>query len=243
MHSTAQLSLVIPCYNEARNLPALISRCTALIEAGRKEDISIEVVLVDNGSSDDTPAILQALPDNGCRSVRVPENQGYGHGILTGLTAARGEIIGWTHADSQTDPLDALAGLKALSNADKSRFFLKGARRGRPISDEIFTFGMSIFESLLMGKVLVDINAQPTMFPKSFMNDWKSPPNDFSLDLYAYWMAKRKKLKIYRIPVIFHERLHGTSHWNTSLANKWKFISRTLSYSFKLKSSAKELGL
>jgi len=44
--------------------------------------------------------------------VRVPVNQGYGLGILSGLRAATGEIIGWTHADLQTDVMDVLTGGK-----------------------------------------------------------------------------------------------------------------------------------
>ena len=80
------LSLVIPCYNEARNLPTLIERC-ARVANGR----SIEIVLVDNGSRDESPAILAAAVQEhrALRSVRVEVNQGYGFGILSGLAAAR----------------------------------------------------------------------------------------------------------------------------------------------------------
>src|SRR4051812_25089667 len=95
------LSLVIPCYNEAANLPLLLPRCAALTRAG-----DAEVILVDNGSTDDTAEVLaRSLPEfPGCRTVRVPTNQGYGFGILRGLEAATAGIIGWTHADMQTDP-------------------------------------------------------------------------------------------------------------------------------------------
>ena len=108
-----RLSLVIPCYNEAANLPLLLKRCEHLALMP-----DVEVILVDNGSTDDSPVILaQLLPlYPGCSSVRVEKNQGYGHGILMGLRAAHGEILAWTHADLQTDPRDALQGLKLLTN-------------------------------------------------------------------------------------------------------------------------------
>tara|TARA_B100000575_G_C22685701_1_gene416428 strand:+ start:56 stop:313 length:258 start_codon:yes stop_codon:yes gene_type:complete len=80
-----------------------------------------------------------------------------------------------------------------------------------------------------------DINAQPTIFSRQFFQNWKNPPNDFSLDLYAYYQAKRNKLKIIRFPVKFGERAFGISHWNFSLKSKWNFVKRTIIYSINLK--------
>ena len=53
-----------------------------------------------------------------------------------------------------------------------------------------FTFGMSVFESVLLRRPLRDINAQPTLFPRSLYETWTTPPEDFALDLYAYVSAK-----------------------------------------------------
>ena len=59
---------------------------------------------------------------------------------------------------------------------------------------------------------------------------------DFSLDLYAVYMAKRKGIKVIRFPVLFPDRLNGESKWNTDgMRSKIKFINRTLSFSFELK--------
>ena len=78
------LSLIIPCFNEERNIPFLLSKCNDAFY--QKE---IEVVLVDNGSSDDTQTILtKLLPKYPfIKMVRIENNLGYGHGILTGLKA------------------------------------------------------------------------------------------------------------------------------------------------------------
>lgn len=226
-----KLSLVIPCYNEAKNIPLLIDRCAEVV----KEN-DVEVILVDNGSSDTTPDVLSSLlPQySNIRSVRVEINQGYGYGILAGLRTAKGNILAWTHADMQTDPADVLKGLQFFTQKNHD-IFVKGRRYGRPLADTFFTVGMSIFESLLMQCRLWDINAQPTMFTRIFFETWQNPPHDFSLDLYAYYEARRQKLSVYRFPVRFGERAHGTSHWNVNWQAKWKFIQRTLQYSFQLK--------
>ena len=226
-----KLSLVVPCFNESATLPSLIDRCRALVTDG-----DVEVILVDNGSTDDTsrlmPLLLASVPH--CKCVRLDRNEGYGSGILSGLRAARGEILGWTHADLQTDPLDARRGL-ALFETYGTNIFVKGLRRQRPFGDVVFTVGMSLFETLLLGFPMWDINAQPTMFPRSFFASWTAAPKDFSLDLYAYYNARRTGLLVHRFPVRFDRRLHGVSHWNVDWRSKAKFIKRTLQFSVQLR--------
>ena len=228
-------SLVIPCFNEAANLPLLLERCK---EVTRYPDI--EVILVDNGSTDNSCLVLESLLPQypGCRSIRVEKNQGYGFGILSGLRAAKGKIIGWTHADMQTDPQDALQGLKLFEKYGND-IFVKGRRYGRPLADIVFTMGMSFFETILLAKPMWDINAQPNMFSRAFFETWKDPPNDFSLDLYVYFQARCKRLQIHRFPVKFSERLHGVSHWNVNWAEKRKFILRTVDFSLKIRKTIK----
>jgi hypothetical protein len=94
---------------------------------------------------------------------------------------------------------------------------------------------MAVFESLLLRTPFVDINAQPTIFPRSFFETWRNPPKDFSLDLFAYYQAHRAGLTVRRIPVHFGKRAHGVSNWNVGWSGKWRFIKRTVSYSLKLR--------
>ncbi len=228
-----RLSIIIPCYNESRNLPLLVNRCKEVAN----KDSNIEIIIVDNGSNDDTSLVLDKLTSNltFITRVEIEMNQGYGHGILAGLAAARGEILSWTHADMQTDLGDALKGLDFFnSESNSEELFVKGRRQGRPLTDVFFTVGMSIFETLLLRKFMWDINAQPTMFHRKFFLTWNMPPKDFSLDLYAYYMAKKSKLVVKRFPVVFAERAHGVSNWNVSFISKYHFIKRTLLYSFGL---------
>ena len=228
-----KMSLIIPCYNESKNLPLLLNRCK---EINSKEK-NIEIIIVDNGSTDETSTVLDEMASNlpFITRIKVEINQGYGHGILAGLNVAKGEILGWTHADMQADPGDVLKGLEFFQRSlEPELLFVKGKRYGRSIVDTIFTIGMSIFETLLLRKFMWDINAQPTMFHRKFFLTWKLPPNDFSLDLYAYYMAKKSRLVVKRFPVVFTERVHGVSNWNVSFISKYHFIKRTLIYSFGL---------
>lgn len=232
VNSMNLISLVIPCYNEAKSIPALLYDCNELINNN-----NIEIIIVNNGSTDESKVILEALiKDNKkIRVVSVRNNQGYGHGILEGLKVAKGELLAWTHADLQTDLKDVVNAINIFSDSDDpEKLFVKGSRYNRPMLDVFFTVGMSIFETLLMRTRMWDINAQPTVFHRSFYESWVSPPKDFSLDLFVYFMVKKQNLTIKRFPVLFANRLHGSSHWNVSISAKLRFIKRTLQYSLLL---------
>lgn len=242
MTAEPRFSLVIPCYNEARGLPELIDRCRFVAKAGAGE-----VVLVNNGSADDSRTVLAGLlgdPDGtpGAGVVRwtdVPVNKGYGFGIVSGLKVAAAPVIGWTHADLQTDPVDVLRALELFDvagvDAPGADVLVKGRRYGRPFGDVVFTAGMSLFESVLLRTPLRDINAQPTMFTRSLLERWGTPPDDFALDLFALYKAKKLGFTVRRFPVIFAPRKFGTSSWNTDFAAKRKFIKRTVDFSLTLR--------
>jgi len=228
------LSIVVPCYNEAENIPDLINRFSHAI--GKR---NIELLIVNNGSNDNSADILSVAQQqhNFITLVDIAKNQGYGFGILAGLRHAKADILGWTHADLQTDPQDVIKAFTLIQEQpDKEDCYVKGDRKGRPLFDQIFTMGMSLFESLYLSTRLWDINAQPNIFHRSFFDKWqRQAPNDFSLDLFVLYTAKREKLRTIRFDVVFPERIHGSSSWNTSIAGKWKFIKRTVDFSFELK--------
>jgi glycosyltransferase involved in cell wall biosynthesis len=223
-------SLVIPCYNEAKNIPVLLKKIQPLLA-----NKSIQVVMVNNGSLDDSDSVISKLKPKATnfKYVIVPKNKGYGYGIMQGLKAADGDIIGWTHADLQTNPADFL---KAITFFDINQHsFVKGKRFGRSFMDYFLTFGMSVFETMLFKKKMFDINAQPTVFSKQFFKSLSTPPNDFALDLFFYFHAVQQGLTIHRFPVLFGKRFAGTSTWNTGWRARYKFIKRTIEFSLKLK--------
>lgn len=219
-----RFSLVIPCYNRAHILPQLLDRSRIL--ASRPGN---EVIFVDNGSTDDSARVLADLLPGypGCRGIRVRWHQGEGFGILAGLAVSKGQILGWTDADSRTDPHVALRGLEVFERHVQP-IFVKGRRYGRPLADTLLTAGMSGFETLLLRTRLRDINAQPTMFTRQFYDSWSEPPRDASLDLFAYYQARKAGLAVHRFPVRAGAR---AKDW----AARRKSIRRTIDFSLQLK--------
>jgi len=229
-----KFSIVVPCYNEEKNIPLILERFNSVI---KRDDIY--VILVDNGSTDGSSMVMDELIPKYrfAKKVSVEKNIGYGFGIISGLKACDTIFIGWTHADMQTDPSDVIKALEIIElNGSNENLYVKGDRNGRAVFDQLFTIGMSLFESIYLKEMLWDINAQPNLFHKNFFNQWRDiAPNDFSLDLFSLFQAKKHKLNIIRFKVLFPERIHGSSSWNDGLASKWKFIKRTIQFSVKLK--------
>ena len=101
--SSVYLSLVIPVYNEEVNLPELIERCNkTCVEIGK----SYEIVLVDDGSRDDSVSLIQQASEKQAEIIGVVLNRNYGQhaAVMAGLAQARGEVIVTLDADLQNPP-------------------------------------------------------------------------------------------------------------------------------------------
>jgi len=230
------LSVILPCYNESSNIVGIISSMKSALQ-GRND---VEIILVDNGSTDSTPQVLEEAlkgqANKQFKTYRIQNNIGYGHGIMEGVRKATGEVIAWTHADLQTDPADIIEAYKLfVEYPEFPNCILKGRRVGRNPLDALFTGGMSILSTLLLRKRLSDVNAQPKMFHRVFLEKLTEPPTDFSLDLYLLFQARLHKFPIFEYPVEFGKRLHGESKGGGSFKGKWKLMRRTLIYMMKLK--------
>ena len=109
--SSPKLSIVIPAYNEAGRLPASLERIVAYLETRGQE---YEVIVVDDGSSDETAAVAeQILAPIGARGrvVRNPVNMGKGASVRRGMLAARGARVLFSDADLSS-PIEELPKLE-----------------------------------------------------------------------------------------------------------------------------------
>ncbi|HWB67350.1 MAG TPA: glycosyltransferase family 2 protein [Mycobacteriales bacterium] len=99
---TTRLSIVLPAFNEEANIGTAVDRALA---AAAQHCADYEVVVVDDGSTDGTAAIVQRLAtdDPHVRLVQHESNQGYGGALKTGFLAAKLDLVFFTDADNQFD--------------------------------------------------------------------------------------------------------------------------------------------
>jgi len=112
-----EISVVVPAYNEAENLPILLAELRAVLAAvGR----SWELVLVDDGSTDGTAerVAAEAAADPRIRPVRLAANSGQSAALAAGFARVRGAVVVTLDADLQNDPADLPRVLAALEHAD-----------------------------------------------------------------------------------------------------------------------------
>lgn len=111
------LSLVLPAYNEAANIEAVVRRALTVLPP-LVEDL--EIIIVNDGSRDETGAIAERLAreDERVRVVHHEVNRGYGAALRSGFAASRGDLVMFMDADQQFDPADFVHLAPFLPHAD-----------------------------------------------------------------------------------------------------------------------------
>ena len=114
--TTTALTLILPCFNEAERLPRTLATFLAELPPRPGE---VEVLVVDDGSTDETFAVASAVAakDARVRVIRTRPNRGKGFGVRTGVLAAQGELVVFTDADGSYGPRDVERVLAALTDA------------------------------------------------------------------------------------------------------------------------------
>jgi glycosyltransferase involved in cell wall biosynthesis len=206
----------------------------------------VEILLVNNGSTDGSAVILEkelaGRNKDVFKIVTVEKNIGYGFGILSGLRAARGEVLSVTHADRQTDPMDVLKAYDLYKAAKNEKTLVKGYRKKRRVTEALFSYAMGLLASIVLRVRLTEINAQPKLFSKPFFYSIeKDAPNDFAFDTYLLYHAK-KKGRIIDFPVFFAKRVAGEAKGGSggSWKARKKLIKRCFAYIFELRRQIKK---
>lgn len=228
-----ELSIVMPCYNESRNIPVIVERLAKFYPV-----VNFELVLVDNGSTDNSAEVLEAIKKRYefIKVAMVEKNIGYGHGILTGLKACSADILSYTHADIQTPPEDIFKAYDILKEKknDMEKVLIKGFRMNRAQEETFLTKSLLKTVGIILGQKLEDINGQPKLFSRELLEKFKSPPVGFSFDIYVMYVAKIMGFKCITFPVDFGQRIHGQSKWATSILSKYKTILKYIASIFKI---------
>lgn len=226
-------SLILPCYNEAPNLPEVVSRAVACARRRGWTPEQFQLVLVENGSTDASRQVLHDLgkgPDAAfLRVVLVDRNCGYGHGVFMGLRAAPPGLLAWSHADQQCDPEDAFVAFELLLRTP-GRVLVKGRRQGRALPERFVSRTFELAARAALGQAIGEINAQPKVFRSELLGVLTEPPDDFAFDLYVLHRALQAGYTIREITVQFPPRVHGTSNWSSTLRSRARTMARMLRY-------------
>lgn len=230
-------SLILPAYNESKALPELFSEAIEMLT----REPELEVILVDNGSTDNSLAVINSL------SIRMKKynfrqftkdiNTGYGEGIWFGVEKAKGDFIIWSHADGQCSLHDVIKCIQLFrSNGESKEVIIKGMRQERKLIDKIFSLILECLNRLINNVKIEEINAQPNLIAKEKLIKMKDVPTDSTFELAVLTKAAKMKMTIKYFPVKFHIRQHGVGN-NDGLFKKFKFSYSCLRTMLDLKST------
>jgi glycosyltransferase involved in cell wall biosynthesis len=211
-----KFSIVIPLWNEEKNIEKLISSFNfeILLNLGL-----VELILVNNGSTDNSKSILNSLPQNPLlKVVHLEENLGYGGGILHGIQLTKTNIICYLPGDLQYtfDDLIKVINIYIL-NSSNIKLFVKGYRiqRQDSRSGKFVSRFYSFLARLVLGIKIMDFNGLPKMFDKSLLFESKYElESSFVLDAHLLYIATLSNFKIIEVPVNFYKRNSGVSSWS-----------------------------
>ena len=226
------VSIVIPCYNEADKINNLFSLWRESIKGK-----NIEVIFVNNGSQDKSQDIFKELQskniDSQIKVLNLKQNKGYGGGIQEGLNIANGEILSWCHADNQVSVKDIISLIDAYIIKNNEKLIIKGKRQKRSFFDNFFTKSMGRAVKLATGFNLTDINAQPKVFNKNAYDKNKNYSTDFLFDLDFLLNAVIIGFDILEINVTNLDREFGQAKGGGTFFGKIRLSFRTLFYLIK----------
>lgn len=219
IYSSPMLSLIIPVFNEEGAVEDIIRRAHAVL------DVSDEIIVVDDGSTDATPGILKKIILPHLRIIRLPHNHGNGAAIMTGVRAAHGEWIATIDADDTYHPED-LPRLRAIlekQHADMIVGEREGLRLGKPLH-HLARELLRRWGQFFARQPIDDINSGLRIVRKFLMEQFAGAyPDRFSLHIVLAVLAGRSGARILYAPISYGPRM-GKSKLSPGLLGPWNFL-------------------
>jgi glycosyltransferase involved in cell wall biosynthesis len=222
------LSLVFPAFNEANNLPALLE---SALKTGQLLGLDFEVVVVDDGSHDESANLLAAWcrRDPRIHAVHHSDNQGYGAALKRGLRAARGELVFFSDADLQFD----LSEIRFLLNHAEEFEIVAGYRAPRrdPWARRLIAAVWGRLVDLLFDLRVRDIDCAFKVFHREVLDAIPIESIGAFVNTEILARARAAGFRIKQIPVTHQARSEGRQTGANPRVIARALIELTLLYS------------
>jgi glycosyltransferase involved in cell wall biosynthesis len=201
-----RLSIIMPCYNESRTLPAILAQIRAV-------KLEKEIIAVDDHSSDDTYQILReaAATDRTMIVVRHPSNRGKGAAVRSGLARATGQIVIIQDADLEYDPQDYYELVQPIADGRVNVVFgsrFLGRHTGMYFWNALGNKGLTFLTNLLFNCWISDMETCYKVMRTEIMRDLRLESNDFRLEPEIVAKVLKRGHRIYEVPVSYLGRTY-----------------------------------
>ncbi|MEW6040342.1 MAG: glycosyltransferase family 2 protein [Elusimicrobiota bacterium] len=195
-----RLSIIVPAYNENKTI-------TDVINALKSLNIDKEIIIVDDGSTDDTRKVLSGL--NGVQVIFHEKNQGKGAAIQTGLVAASGDVVLIQDADLEYNPQDIPSLVKRFSQGDVDAVFGSRFLKENPNIYKRYLFGnkfLTFLINLLYGSSYTDTYTGYKMIKRDVFKTLNVSSSRYEMEAEISIKLKKLGYKVEEVPINYKPR-------------------------------------
>ena len=195
------LSLILPCFNEAERLPATLATYLAQLPIAPG---AVEVLVVDDGSTDATAELAQAVAaaDARVRVLNSCPNRGKGFAVRAGMLAGSGELLVFTDADGAYGPCDLQRIIQALESAPVA-IGTRGANTAAPLARQVASRAFNFALHLVSDLPFTDTQCGLKGFRRQAAHQLfgRARVNGFAFDVELLLLARGLGLPVAEVPV------------------------------------------
>ena len=205
---TIEISVVVPVFNEAENLPILIPRLVKVLEP---LGLSYEMIFVDDGSLDGSRSILKEMASRypSLRIIGLKKNRGLSTALIAGIREALAERIVTLDSDLQNDPEDIPKLLEYLNQYDMATGWRH--KRNDPWLKRVSSRIANAIRNHLSGETIKDSACTLRAFKKECLKDL---PVFNGMHRFLPTLVKMRGYQVIEVPVSHHPRRFGKSNYN-----------------------------
>ena len=219
------LSVIVPVFNERNTVAEIVRRMRRV-----SLPLHLEIVMVDDASSDGTAQILKALEDSTVQVVHHKQNAGKGAAIRTGLEYARGELVLIQDADLEYDPDDWPKLLAPVLKGKAevvygSRF--TGERRNMMFTHWMGNRFLSLVTNVLYNTTLSDMETCYKLFDRRALDGISIESDGFDFEPEVTAKVLRKGIRIYEVPISYAGREYDEGKkitWKDGFRALWTLV-------------------
>jgi glycosyltransferase involved in cell wall biosynthesis len=222
-----RVSFLIPAHDEERTIGEVLERIAAL-------ELDAEVIVVDDGSTDSTAAVVEQWAAGRDGVVLVSqENRGKGAALRAAIPHATGEIIVIQDADMEYDPADVPLLIEPLVRGVADAVYGSRLSGGRPQRAYLFWHrvgnrALSLFTGVLFNTTLTDMETGYKAFRADVLRSLKLTRDDFSIEPEITGELCRRHLRIYETPIAYYGRSYAEGKeitWRDGVKAVWTLLA------------------
>jgi glycosyltransferase involved in cell wall biosynthesis len=222
-----RVSFLIPAHDEERTIGEVLERIAAL-------ELDAEVVVVDDGSTDRTAAVVEQWAARRDGVILVSqENRGKGAALRAAIPHATGEIIVIQDADMEYDPADVPLLIEPLVRGVADAVYGSRLSGGRPQRAYLFWHrvgnrALSLFTGVLFNTTLTDMETGYKAFRADVLRSLKLTRDDFSIEPEITGELCRRHLRIYETPIAYYGRSYAEGKeitWQDGVKAVWTLLA------------------